>query len=174
MEMIHELFKLPIRTFLEIAELHEFLWVVLALAAAFGILGQWVLYYKCSLPGISCLVPVWNVIVFLKIMGRPSWQVIFFMLPPPVIAYIIFTGDTSMVANIALISLSIIFLIFTVIIYVELCQCFGKNSIGSYITILLFNGLYVLYLGISGDTEYIGPVHGPKSIKKKAEATAAS
>ncbi|MCB0479936.1 MAG: hypothetical protein KDC83_00830 [Flavobacteriales bacterium] len=172
MEMIHELFKLPIKTFLEIAEHNEFLWVILALAGAFAILGQWVLYYKCSLPGISCLVPVWNVVVFLKIMGRPSWQIIFLMIPPPIIAYIIYTGDMSMVANIALISMSVIFLVFTIIVYIELCQCFGKNSISSYISVLLFNGLYVMYLGMSGETEYLGPVHGPKSIKNKPESAA--
>ena len=165
METVHELLKLPILKFIEIAQMHSYLYVILALVAAFGILGQWVLYYKCDLPGVACLVPVWNVIVFLKIMGRPAWQSLFFMIPPPIIAYVVYTGDTSLTANIALIVSFIVLIVFAIKIYVELCQCFGKNTMASYILVLIFNGFYVMYLGMSDDTEYLGPVHGPNSIK---------
>lgn len=171
MESIHALLKFPFEYVHEILTHpgNEFALIIIALVLAFGILGQWVLYYKCDLPGVACLVPVWNVVVFLKIMGRPAWQSLFLMIPPPVIAYIVLTGDTSMVANIVLLLMLITFIGFAVLVYIELCKCFGKNSMVSYLLCLLFNGFYVMYLGMSGDTEYQGPLHGPNAQTAVAE-----
>lgn len=167
MEQVHSLLRFPIDYVIDILTHpnHEFALILLALFIAFGILGQWVLYYKANLPGIACLVPIWNVIVFLRIMGRPAWQSIFLIVPPPIIAYIVETGDTSMAANVTLLSLLTVFLAFVVLVYVELCKCFGKRDIVSYILVILLNGLYVMYLGMSGDTEYEGPLYGPNAGK---------
>jgi hypothetical protein len=101
--------------------------------------------------------------VFLRIMGRPSWQSIFLMVPPPVIAYLVYTGDTSMMANIILVLMLVTFVGFALLVYVELCKCFGKNNIVSYILCITLNGLYVMYLGMSGETEYQGPLYGPNA-----------
>src|SRR6056300_1191879 len=109
MEILHNALKAPFFFVLETATQNEFMFIVVALLAAFGILGQWVLYYKCDLPGVASIVPVWNVIVFLKIMGRPTWQAILFMIPPPIIAYIVYTGNMSMEANVALVSMLAVF-----------------------------------------------------------------
>lgn len=160
MEVLHNALKLPFQLFLEYSQQNEFLYIIIALIAAFGILGQWVLYYKCDLPGSASIIPLWNVVVFLKIMGRPAWQVILFIVPPPIIIYIVYTGDTSMAANIALVSMLSVFVLFTITLYIELCKCFGKRSIVDYILVLVFNGLYVMYLGMSGETEYLGPLYG--------------
>ncbi len=160
MEILHDALKLPFKLFLEYSQQNEFLFIIVALIVTFGVLGQWVLYYKCDLPGIASIVPLWNVVVFLKIMGRPAWQVIIFIIPPPIIFYIVYTGDTSMAANVALISMLSVFIIFTFILYIELCKCFGKRSFVDYILVLIFNGLYVMYLGMSSDTEYFGPLYG--------------
>lgn len=160
MEIIHSTLKLPFYLFLEYSQQNEFLYIVLALLAAFGILGQWVLYYKCDLPGVASVIPFWNVVVFLRIMGRPSWQVLLFIIPPPVVAYIVYTGDMSMAANIALVTMLAVFITFTVTLYIELCKCFGKRTIVDYLLVLIFNGFYVMYLGMSGDTEYKGPLYG--------------
>lgn len=165
MEELHELLKFPV---VEIIQLltdrnNQFALIILALIAVFGILGQYVLYYKANLPGIAAIVPVWNVIVFLKIMGRPSWQAVFIMAPPPIIAYIVYTGDTSMVANICLISMLVLFTLFMITLYIELCKCFNKTSILDYVLVLIFNGFYVMYLGMSGDTEYSGPLYGKET-----------
>ena len=99
-----------------------------------GVIAQWSLYEKCGLRGIACIVPVWNVIEFLKIMGRPAHHIIYFLIP---------------VYNIY----------FTIKVYIELCQCFGKHKISDYVLVIIFNGFYVLYLGLSYDTFYKGPVY---------------
>lgn len=99
-----------------------------------GVLGQWSLYAKANQPGYACLVPVWNVIVFLKILGRPAWHLFLLLIP---------------IVN-----------IFVLIkMYVELCNCFGKQKMSDYILMIVFNGFYILHLGFSDKEEYLGPVH---------------
>jgi len=58
------------------------IFIMIGLVGAAGILGQWSLYVKCGQPGVACIVPFWNVVVFLKIVGRPAWQSVFVVLPP--------------------------------------------------------------------------------------------
>jgi signal peptidase I len=108
--------------------------VVFALVAFIGLVAQWALYSKCDLPGIACLVPIWNVVVFLKIMGRP-WYHMFFLLIPGYNIY------------------------FIIRVYIELCQSFGKTSTIDYVMIILLNGLYILNLGLSYEAKYKGPVY---------------
>ena len=118
--------------------------IVICIIVFIGIVGQWALYSKCDLPGIACIVPFWNVVVFLKIMGRPWYHMFFFLIP-----------------------LYNIYFVFKV--YIELCQSFGKTSTTDYILVVLLNGLYVLNLALSYDTKYVGPVYG----KEKAAASEA-
>ncbi|MCB0483114.1 MAG: hypothetical protein KDC37_00980 [Flavobacteriales bacterium] len=159
-ELVHQLLKFPFEWFLGHAATMPFLYVLLSLLGAFAILGQWVMYYKCDLPGIASIVPIWNVVVFLRIMGRPKWQSIFFLVPPPLIFIIVYTGNTSLLASVSLIVLLLQFVIFVFVVYIELCKCFGKNNIAHYLACLMLNGLYVMYLGMSGNSEYSGPLYG--------------
>ena len=53
--------------------------IVICIVIFIGVIGQWALYSKCDLPGIACIVPIWNVAVFLRIVGRP-WHHMFFLL----------------------------------------------------------------------------------------------
>jgi hypothetical protein len=39
-------------------------------------------------------------------------------------------------------------------------QSFGKRSLLDYVLVILLNGLYIFNLGMSYDTEYLGPVYG--------------
>lgn len=169
-EILHHLLKLPFELFLGYASKMAFLYVLASLLAAFAILGQWVLYYKCDLPGVAAVVPFWNVFVFLRIMGRPAWQSIFFIIPPPIIFYIVYSGNTSMLASIGLLVLLAQFLLFVLVVYVELCKCFGKSSILHYTLCLLFNGLYVMWLGMSNNSEYAGPLYGEMPLEEASEA----
>ncbi len=117
------------------------IFILLGLFAFVGIVAQWKLYEKSGLPGYACLVPVWNVTSFLKIVGRPAWHIVYFLVP---------------VYNIY----------FIVKVYIELCNAFGQNKLIDYILIVLFNGFYVLHLGLSYDIQYKGPVYG--LLKEKA------
>jgi hypothetical protein len=118
------------------------LYIVMGLMVFIGVVAQWKLYEKADQPGYACVVPVWNVIVFLKIVGRP-WNHIFFFLIPFYNVY------------------------FMVKVYIELCDSFGKNTLTDYILVIIFNGFYILGLGLSYEDEYKGPVYG-KSVEGKS------
>jgi len=81
-------------------------------------------------------VPVWNVIVFLRIVGRPAVQGFLFLIP--------IYGQ----------------LYFMPKVWIEVCQSFGKRSTLDYVLVILLNGLYILNIGLDYETRYLGPVHG--------------
>ena len=119
------------------------IFIPIGLLIAVGVMAQWALYDKCGLPGIACIVPFWNVTTFLKIMGRPWWHIFFFLIP---------------VYNIY----------FTIRIYIELCHCFGKRQFIDYLLVILFNGFYILNLGLSYKVKYLGPVYGQDKVQKES------
>ncbi|MCZ4410229.1 DUF5684 domain-containing protein [Cryomorphaceae bacterium 1068] len=112
--------------------------------AFFGIVAQWKLYEKANQPGVACIVPIWNFIVFLRIVGRPASHMFLFFIP--------IYGQFYLVPK----------------VYIELCNSFGKTSIVDYVLIILFNAFYILNLGLSYETEYLGPAHGKDMSEIKA------
>ena len=55
--------------------------VAAVIIAFIGLISQMSLYAKAGQPAISALVPVWNVIVFCKVVGRPAKHAIFILGP---------------------------------------------------------------------------------------------
>ena len=110
------------------------LYIILVVFTFIGIVAQWSLYEKCGQPGVACIVPIWNLIVWLRIVGRPAWQILLLLVP---------------VYN--------IYFFFKV--FIEICRCFGKTSKLDYFMVVVFNAPYVIYLGLSADTEYQGPLY---------------
>ncbi len=146
-----------------IGEMPMWIPVLFIIIAFMALIGQWALYEKCDLPGYAAVVPVWNVIIFLKIVGRPSkhgWMV---MTPPLLMMLPLILWNMEILGMIpALAIVGVIFIpwaYFLIVVYKEICQCFGKNDIMSYILIVLFNGLYLFNLALSQDEKYRGPVY---------------
>lgn len=124
-----------------------------------GVVGQWALYEKCGLPGYSCLVPVWNVITFLKIVGRPAKHCYMVIVPPIIMAAAILITPNLWV-GIAIAGVAFLpWAYFMIKIYVEVCQSFGKKDMMSYILIVLFNGFYLFNLALSQEEKYYGPIY---------------
>lgn len=118
---------------------------VLAIIIGFiGVVAQWRLYAKAGQPGIASIVPIWNFIVFLRIVGRPASHIFLFLIP--------IYGQLYMIPK----------------VYIELCNSFGKKSIVDYILVIVFNGFYVLNLGLSYEAEYQGPAYGMDAIPAKS------
>jgi hypothetical protein len=151
-----------------------FLIVLVVIIIAIAIIAQWALYEKASQPGISCIVPGWNFISFMKIVGRPGWHAAFVIVPLTILLAVgvVFIDDFAnliksgfstageMLFPLILFSVSFISLgIFMVNVYVELCNSFGKFSTSDYVLILLFNGFYVFNLGLSYKEKYYGPAY---------------
>lgn len=155
-----------------ISELDPLMLVPLSLALIVGIIAQWMLYEKAGLKGYACIIPIWNVVEFMKIMGRPGWHAIFIMAPPPImLAGFLLLSPPASYAVMGVAGLLLLAFIFKV--YIELCHCFGRRSTTDYVLVLVLNGLYVLWLGLS-EWEYEGPVYGKKGATKGNAATASA
>src|SRR5690349_2418253 len=45
------------------------------------ILGFWKVFEKAGQPGWAAIVPIYNAYILLKIIGRPAWWLVLFMIP---------------------------------------------------------------------------------------------
>ncbi|MDA0939930.1 MAG: DUF5684 domain-containing protein [Bacteroidetes bacterium] len=103
--------------------------------------GNWRLFVKCNQPGWAVIVPGYNVVVAMRIIGRPASHALFFLIP---------------VYN--------LYFFFRTIL--ELANTFGKESTLDYVLASVFNVFYILNLGLSEEEEYQGPVYGSLASKK--------
>ena len=103
--------------------------------AIIALAGNWSLFVKCDQPGWAVLVPGYNVIVAMRIIGRPSWHALYFLIP---------------VFN--------VYFFFRTIL--ELASTFGKRSALDFVLASVFHVFYILNLGLSEEAEYLGPVYG--------------
>ncbi len=113
----------------------EAMWYILGFFVLVGVVAQWRLFDKAGQPGWTCMVPILGQINYLKIVGRPASHLLLFLIP----GY-----------NIYLV----------IKVWIETAQSFGKRTIIDYVLVVLLNGLYILNLGMSYDTAYLGPVYG--------------
>ena len=95
-----------------------------------GIASQWGIYSKAGKPGWACLVPIYNRIVLLEIVGKPWWWLLLMFIP---------------LVNIAII----------VYVYYLLAKSFGKSEVFT-IGLLLLSPIFFPILAF-GDAEYEGP-----------------
>ena len=47
----------------------------------FLIVAQWKIYTKANQPGWACIIPIYNIIVMLKIIGKPWWWLLLLLVP---------------------------------------------------------------------------------------------
>ncbi len=100
------------------------------------IVGCWKSYVKAGQPGWSCIIPIYNIIVWLQICGRPIWWFILLLIP---------------LVNI------VIFLI----VSIDFAKSFGKGA-GYGIGIFLVPFVFLPMIGF-GSASYQGPSAGQQS-----------
>ena len=108
-----------------------------------GAVGAAKLFAKANQPWLAAFVPGWNVVIVLRMVGRPASHVAFYLVP----FYNIY---------------------FFFRLCVELAQSFGKYTLVDYILVCLLNVFYVLNLALAYNEEYHGTVYG-KDIKTVQE-----
>lgn len=96
------------------------------------------LFMKCGQPVWAALVPGYNVVVAMRILGRPDSHALFFLIP----------------------GFNLYFFFKTTI---ELAQSFGKRTTLDFVFATVFNVFYVLNLSLAYQEEYEGPVYGTTS-----------
>lgn len=99
-----------------------------------GFISKMKLFAKANQPMLAAFIPIWDLMVVMKIIGRPANHAWYFAIP---------------VLN--------IFFGFKVL--VQLAQSFGKRTYTDAFFVCLFNVFYVLNLALSYDEEYVGPVY---------------
>lgn len=116
--------------------LHPPMWfiVMISIIGFITIVAQMALFEKCNQQWWAALVPVYNIIVFLRILGRPSWQILYLLIP---------------VVNIY----------FAFLYLIEICKCLGQNKTSDFILVCLLNGLYVFHLAMTPTIKYKGPIY---------------
>jgi signal peptidase I len=88
------------------------------------------LFEKAGESGWKALIPFYNVFIWLKIVGRPAWMIVFAFIP---FLNVLFIG----------------------LLVIDLLKSFGKFGTFEYIAGLIFPFVYLPYLGFS-DEKYIG------------------
>ena len=104
------------------------------------LVAQVALFAKCRQPGWAAFVPFYNVIIFLKIIGRPAWQVVYLLIP---------------VFNIY----------FGFLLLIEICKCLGQRTKADYIYAVLLNFFYVFHMAMTHSIKYRGPIYGPDKVE---------
>ncbi len=103
-----------------------FIWLVVIV---FLIVAEWKIFEKAGQPGWASLIPIYNAIVFLKIINRPVWWILLYLIP---------------VVNI----------IISIIVMLDLAKAFGQST-GFAIGLILLPIIFIPILGF-GNAEYMG------------------
>lgn len=93
--------------------------------------GLWKIFEKAGEAGWKAIVPVYNYMVLLRILGKPKWWLIWIFIP-------------------------IVNLVIPILLAVEICKSFGKTSLGAHTLAMLFPYIYLPYLGFHKDIKYLG------------------
>lgn len=94
------------------------------------IISYWKIFTKAGKPGWACIIPVYNAIVFLEIVGKPVWWIFLFLIP----------------------CVNFVFLIWTVNL---LAKSFGQSE-GFTVGLLLLGFIFFPILAF-GNYQYLGP-----------------
>jgi signal peptidase I len=110
-----------------------------------GIVAKWRLFVKCNQPGIAAIIPGYDIVVTLRIVGRPMKHFLFFLIPG-------------------------VNIVFGFVLLIDLAKSFGKWSVLDAVLVVLFNVFYVLNLALAYNEEYQGPVYGisPDTLKERS------
>ena len=100
------------------------------LLAVLLIAGMWKVFTKAGKPGWAAIIPIYNYIVILEIIGRPIWWIILLLIP----------------------CVNIVFLI---IVCIDLAKSFGKDALYG-IGLFLLGIIFFPMLGF-GSATYRGP-----------------
>jgi len=103
--------------------------IVLVLVIA----GMWKIFVKAGKPGWAAIIPIYNIVVLLEIVGRPLWWLILLIIP-------------------------FVNLIALIVIMNDLAKSFGKG-VGFTIGLILLGFVFIPVLGF-GNAKYVGAMAG--------------
>jgi hypothetical protein len=105
-----------------------FMTIVSLVITLVGIVALWKVFTKAGQPGWASIIPIYNLYIWCKIVGRPAWWILLWL---------------------------ICFPIFYIILSIDLAKSFGKG-IGFGIGLIFLPFIFLLILGF-GSAQYQGP-----------------
>jgi len=96
----------------------------------FEIAAFWRMFVKAGQPGWAAIIPIYNYYIMLKIIGRPGWWLILFLIP-------------------------LVGFIFWIIVALDIAKSFGKSS-GFAVGLIFLNFIFIPIIGF-GSATYRGP-----------------
>ncbi len=105
-------------------------WIIYILVWLVIIIAAWRIFTKAGEAGWKCIIPIWNTLVLLKIVGRPWWWIILLIIP-------------------------IVNIVIWIIVALDLAKSFGRGT-GFAIGLIFLPFIFGLILGYGSDT-YRGP-----------------
>lgn len=113
-----------------------FIIVILVAFVILALASMWTIYEKAGKEGWAAIIPIYNIIVFMEIIGKPWWWLFLWMIPYLNLIWVIW-GWNLMVKS------------------------FGKSE-GYTVGILIFPFIFIPMLAF-GSSQYVGPA-GEKRI----------
>jgi hypothetical protein len=101
----------------------------------------WKLFVKAGQPGWAAIIPIYNLYVLLKVIGRPPWWLALFFVG----VIVPFVGW-------------ILLVVIGIIVAIDLAKSFAKSS-GFAVGLFFLNFIFVPILGF-GESRYVGPAAG--------------
>ncbi len=115
--------------------------LVLLAVGIFLIAANWTIYTKAGKPGWAAIIPIYNIIVLLEIVGKPTWWIVMFLIPVVNIVFLVWM--TNM-----------------------LSKSFGKDE--GFTAGLIFLGIIFYPILAWGSATYVGPAGIPNVSKGSA------
>ncbi len=94
------------------------------------IAGMWKVFVKAGQPGWAAIIPIYNLVVLVQIVGRPLWWVILMLIP-------------------------CVNIIFFIILMNDLSKSFGQG-VGFTLGLIILGFIFIPILGFGG-AKYLGP-----------------
>jgi hypothetical protein len=117
--------------------MNSFLWIIYLAFIVLSIAGLWCIFVKAGEEGWKAIIPIWNTLITLKIIGRQWWWIILLLIP-------------------------IVNIIVWIVIANDLSKSF-ERGIGTTLGLIFLEPIFVMILGF-GSAEYKGPAAGPTAV----------
>lgn len=98
------------------------------------IASMWKIFAKAGKPGWAAIVPIYNYVVLLEIIGRPIWWLVLLLIP-------------------------LVNFVVAILVFIDVAKAFGKGA-GFGIGLIFLGPIFLPMLAF-GDAEYQGPPNTP-------------
>ena len=105
-----------------------FIWLAVLVVA---IVAMWKIFTKAGEAGWKTIIPIYNIYIMLKIVGRPGWWLLLYLVP-------------------------LVNIVVSLVVAIDLAKSFGRSEVFGVVAVWLFSLVGYLMLGFGSD-EYKGP-----------------